>query len=155
MDGEIGEQLGVAWYERVESRKDWRNGYTERDFQTRWGKLEGVRVPRSRKGVYRSVLVERYSRWTGDLEKQVEEAVILGLSTRKAARFFKAFFGQALCSASAISAVLKKLTEQVCAFHRRSLPDDFVYLFLDGFSLRIRKAFTCAAVQAKGPILLW
>ena len=37
--------------------------------------------------------------------------------------------------------MVKKLTAAVTAFHRRPLTDDFVYLFLDGFSVRVRKAF--------------
>ncbi len=137
---EMGEQLRVARYERAVERQDWRNGYTARSFRTRWGVLAGVRVPRSRQGTYRSVLVERYHRWAGGFERQVEEAVMLGLSTRKAVKFFQAFFGQAVCSAAAISAVVKRLTTSVTAFHRRALTDDLVYLFLDGFSVRIRAA---------------
>lgn len=137
---EMGEQLRVARYERAVERQDWRNGYTARSFRTRWGVLAGVRVPRSRQGTYRSVLVERYRRWAGGFERQVEEAVMGGLSTRRAAKFFRAFFGQALCSAAAISAVVKELTVTAAAFHRRPLTDDFLYLFLDGFSVRIRAA---------------
>jgi putative transposase len=137
---EIKEQLKVDWYGRTSERTDWRNGYTVRSFRTRWGKLEDIRVPRSRKGSYKSALVERYSRWAGQFGKQVQQAVILGLSTRKAKRFFSGFFGSVLCSASAISSLLKRLDSQVASFHKRPLADDYVYLFLDGFSLRIREA---------------
>jgi transposase-like protein len=84
--------------------------------------------------------VEKYSRWAGQFEKQVQEAVLLGMSTRKTARYFSGFFGSALCSAQAISALLRKLDHQVAEFHRSPLADDFEYLFLDGFSLRIRQA---------------
>ena len=141
LNWEIQEQLRVAWYERSGERQDWRNGYTERGLRTRWGKIEELRVPRSRKGSYRSVLVEKYSRWGGDLDRLVEQAVMDGLSLRRAEKLLRAWFGQVLCSASAISAVVKKLTAAVSAFHRRPLTDDFVYLFLDGFSVRVRKAF--------------
>lgn len=137
---ELREQLQVAWYERSEERRDWRNGYTDRSLRTRWGEIEKLRVPRSRKGTYRSALVERYSRWAGNFEQLVEQAVMEGLSLRRVAKLLRAWFGQALCSASAISAVVKKLTAEVSAFHRRPLSDDFVYLFLDGFSTRIRQA---------------
>jgi transposase-like protein len=137
---ELKEQLKVGWYQRLPERADWRNGYTARSFRTRWGQLQEVKVPRSRKGTYQSSLVERYSRWAGEFEKQVQEAVLLGMSTRKTKRYFHSFFGSVLCSASAISAILKKLDRLVALFHKRPLADEFVYLFLDGFSLRIRQA---------------
>lgn len=141
LNWEIREQLRVAWYERSGKRQDWRNGYTERSFRTRWGELEKIRVPRSRKGAYRSLLVEKYSRWGGGFEALVEQAVMDGLSVRRAEKLLRSWFGRAVCTASAISAVVKKLTSAVTAFHRRPLTDDFVYLFLDGFSTRIRRAF--------------
>jgi putative transposase len=141
LNWEMAEQLRVAWYERSGERRDWRNGYTERSLRTRWGEIEKLCVPRSRKGTYRSVLVEKYVRWSGGLDRLVEQAVMEGLSVRRAEKLLRAWFGQTLCSASAISAVIKKLTAAVAAFHRRSLSDDFLYLFLDGFSTRIRQAF--------------
>lgn len=138
---EMAEQLQVAWYKRSEGRQDWRNGYTRRMLRTRWGEIQKLQVPRSRKGTYRSVLVERYSRWAGGFEAVVEEMVMGGLSVRKAEKLLRAWLGQVLCSAAALSAVVKRLTSTVTVFHRRPLSDEFVYLFLDGFSVRVRKAF--------------
>jgi transposase-like protein len=104
------------------------------------GYLQGVMVPRSRKGTYKSILVERYSRWAGQFQENVKQAVLLGLSTRKAKRFFRTLFDSTLCSASAISSILKRLDSQVASFHKRPLADEFVYLFLDGFAVRIKQA---------------
>lgn len=137
---EIREQLRVDRYGRSPSRIDWRNGYMVRSLRSKWGYLPEVRVPRSRKGSYKSALVEKYSRWAGQFQESVREPVILGLSTRKTKNFLETFFGSVLCSAQAISALLKKLDQKVALFHKRPLADDFVYLFLDGFSLRIRQA---------------
>jgi putative transposase len=137
---ELKEHLKVGWYQRLPERADWRNGYTVRSLKTRWGCLEGVRVPRSRKGTYQSSLVERYSRWAGQFQESVRQAVLLGLSTRKAKNFFRTFFGSVLCSASAISSILKRLDSQVASFHKRPLADDYIYLFLDGFAVRIKEA---------------
>jgi len=137
---EIREQLQVDRYRRSPSRADWRNGFTVRSFRSKWGYLPQVRVPRSRKGSYKSALVEKYSRWAGEFEKQVQEAVLLGMSSRKTVRYFSGFFGSVLCSAQAISVLLRKLDQKVAEFHKRPLADDFEYLFLDGFALRIRQA---------------
>lgn len=139
--GEMLHQLRVGHYERSILRRDYRNGYTLRCLRTSWGELVGVRVPRSRRGVYRSRVLDRYARYAGDFDRRVEESVILGLSTRKAQEFFRAFLGEQIVSASGVSLVLKRLDEEARSFHQRPLKDQYSYLFVDGFPVRISQAY--------------
>ena len=139
--GEMLEQLRVGHYERSRLRRDYRNGYTLRCLRTSWGELVGVRVPRSRRGVYRSKVLDRYARYGGEFDRRVGESVILGLSTRKAQEFFRAFLGEEIISASGVSLVLKRLDEEVRSFHQRPLKDEYSYLFVDGFPVRISQAY--------------
>ena len=101
----------------------------------------GVRVPRSRKGVYKSRVLDRYATYAGDFDRRVQESVILGLSTRKTQEFFGAFLGEEILSASGVSLVLKRLHEEVRSFHERPLKDEYIYLFVDGFPVRINQAY--------------
>lgn len=139
--GEMVDQLKAGHYERSGLRRDYRNGYTLRCLRTSWGELVGVRVPRSRRRVYQSRVLDRYARYAGDFDRRVQESVILGLSTRKAQEFFRAFLGEEILSASGVSLVLKKLDEEMRLFHQRPLGDDYVYLFVDGFPVRITQAY--------------
>jgi putative transposase len=139
--GEMLDQLRAGHYERSRLRRDYRNGYTLRCLRTSWGELVGVRVPRSRRGVYRSRVLDRYARYAGDFDRRVGESVILGLSTRKAQEFFRAFLGKEILSASGVSLVLKRLDEEVRSFHLRPLKDEYIYLFVDGFPVRISQAY--------------
>jgi len=56
---EMDYQLGVGRYRRDPGRRDWRNGYYARDLITSLGVISSFLVPRSRKGVYRSQILER------------------------------------------------------------------------------------------------
>lgn len=51
MDLEVGSQTGAAWGEKSPERRAERNGYRDRDWQTRAGKVE-LRIPRLRTGSY-------------------------------------------------------------------------------------------------------
>jgi transposase-like protein len=60
-----------------------------------------------------------------------------GVSTRKVREVLDAFCGERV-SASYVSKVTKALDEEVKAFHNSPIEDDFVFLFLDAISLRVR-----------------
>ena len=51
MEIEVSQQLGAERYERTGDRVGQRNGYRERDWETRVGTI-GLRVPRVREGGY-------------------------------------------------------------------------------------------------------
>src|SRR5262249_40535713 len=51
MEIEVKQQLGADRYERTEERTTYRNGYRERDWQTRVGDVP-LRIPKLRKGSY-------------------------------------------------------------------------------------------------------
>jgi hypothetical protein len=51
MEAEVGAHVGAGRHERTAARTGQRNGYRERDWDTRVGKI-GLRVPRVRDGSY-------------------------------------------------------------------------------------------------------
>ena len=53
--------IGAGRYKRTERRCDYANGYYSRDVICKLGVLSGVLMPRSRRGVYRSEILERYN----------------------------------------------------------------------------------------------
>ncbi|WAH36830.1 transposase [Alicyclobacillus dauci] len=70
-----------------------RDGYCQRELQTRYGKIEDLNVPRDREGAFHTALFEPYSR----LENWLDEAVISmytgGMSTRDIAQFIEKMYG--------------------------------------------------------------
>ena len=51
MEFEVEGQIGAGRYERSDERSTHRNGYRERDFETRLGTLE-LKIPKLRRGSY-------------------------------------------------------------------------------------------------------
>jgi putative transposase len=57
MEIEVKQQIGADYYERTEERMTYRNGYRDRDWQTRVGDVP-LKVPKLREGSYYPSLLE-------------------------------------------------------------------------------------------------
>ncbi|MBI1941430.1 MAG: transposase [Acidobacteria bacterium] len=124
---------------RQQGEKVYRWGYTIRKcWQTLWGALEQVRVPRLR-GRAEVGLLERYQRHA--LEGVLFALTVGGLSQRKVVAWVRRFLGGRLSPAT-IGAVLAQAQQDVerrrqVPLHRRS----YVALVVDGVYLRYRRCF--------------
>jgi len=129
--------LDLDYYEHdPEFRLDYRNGYYFRDFATRLGLLQRLRIPRTRKG-FRSQILPRYQRRQEAVHELVRQAFLRGISTRQVGPVLQPVLGEAY-SAQTISNITRELDHAVAQFHRRPLADQYRYLFLDGVVLKIR-----------------
>jgi len=70
-----------ARYSRPAERQDYRNGYYERDFVTKFGTLR-LRVARSRKRSFLPQVVTKFQRRAGEVTLLIREAFLRGISTR-------------------------------------------------------------------------
>jgi len=125
-----------AAYERG-PRQDYRNGYYERDFVTKFGTLR-LRVARTRKRSFLPEVVEKFQRRAEEVTLLIREAFLRGISTRQVGRVVAVLNGEAV-SAQTVSAIARSLDQAVEEFHQARLSDDYAYLFLDGVSLRLRR----------------
>ena len=133
--------LEAGRYCRTSKRKDYSNGYYSRDVICKLGVLSKVMMPRSRQGVYRSQILQRYKRFGGNFDREILRMYTLGLSTRRVEEFFGKFFGEYGFSHQTVSTILKQVDSELAEYKRRPLRDDVKYLFLDGFYVVIRNAF--------------
>jgi hypothetical protein len=81
MELEIGAKTGAAWGEKSPERLAQRNGYRERDWETRAGTVE-LRIPKLRKGSYFPGFLEPRRLAEKALTVVIQEAYIQGISTR-------------------------------------------------------------------------
>jgi len=133
--------IGAGHYERCGSRLDHSNGYYVRDVICKLGVLSKVLVPRSRRGVYRSEIIERFKRFGGSFDRYILRLATLKVSTRDVSQFFGEFFGELGFGAQTVSSILRGVDAEVRAYHQRVLSDDVRYLYLDGISVPIRSGF--------------
>jgi putative transposase len=68
IEEEMTSHIGAAPRERTPLRRGERNGHYERDLITPVGKVEQLRVPRSRQREFLTEVFDRYQRMTGNVE---------------------------------------------------------------------------------------
>src|ERR1700733_583186 len=137
LEAEMSQTLGAEKGERIEGRLGYRSGYYVRSLITRVGRVE-LRVPQDRQGRFSSELFERYQRSEKALVGALAEMYIQGVSTRKVRAITEELCGHEF-SASAISAINKRLDEELHRFMHRSLEEEFPYLILDARYEKVRE----------------
>jgi putative transposase len=133
--------LGLKTHQRAKERQDYRNGYYVRTLLLAHGVIPDLQVPRTRSGNFQSDLLPRYSRHAEAFDREVQELVLSGASMRKVRRFLKKLLGGVTVSAMTVSRIWQKLRSEMAAFQQRPLEDRYAFLYLDGFSVTIRRAF--------------
>lgn len=146
LNEEVSELIGAERYQRIASRRDYRNGSYLRRLATALGWIE-VEVPRTRSGPVPQAVLERYQRREESVNALVREAYVSGCSTRDLEALTQTLLGEGL-SRSTVSRVTEGLAEEVEAYFRRPLPKAYPYLFLDATFLDARWAGAVEDVSA-------
>src|SRR3954471_3843281 len=124
MELEVAQHVGAERYQRSPDRQGERNGYRDRNWDTRVGSLE-LRVPRVRDGSFFPGLLEPRKRAERALVATVREAYVQGVSTRRVDDLVKAL-GLNGISKSQVSRLCEELDTEVERFRdpqaRRCLP---------------------------------
>lgn len=139
MEVEAQDLVGVApWKRSIFRRKTYRNGYYTRDLLTSMGWITQLKVPRVRSGGMERRLLPRYRRRAADVDKAVLDMFLAGVGTRRVEEVLRPLMGERALSASTVSEIAHQLDGPVKLHHGRSLPDDYVYLILDGIYLNTK-----------------
>jgi hypothetical protein len=89
MELEVGAVAGAAYGEKNPARRVQRNGYRDRDWETRAGTVE-LRIPKLRKGSYFPGFLEPRRMAEKALTAVIQEAYVQGISTRSVDDLVKA-----------------------------------------------------------------
>jgi putative transposase len=93
MEQERETYLQAKAYERSAERRDYRNGYYERDLVLSLGRIT-LRVPRTRNGDFSPSIFERYARCDQAFLLSMLEMVVNGVSTRKVKNIVQQLCGE-------------------------------------------------------------
>lgn len=151
MDAEVSAICGADYQERTAERTNKRNGYRERDWDTRAGTVE-LSIPRIRKGSYfPSWLLEPRRRAEKALVSVIADCYLAGVSTRRVDKLVKTLGIEGI-SKSQVSRMAKSLDEVVESFRNRPLDSGpYTYLWLDAQVQKVReggRVVNVATVQA-------
>lgn len=138
MDLEVGSLTGAGYGEKSSDRLAQRNGYRERDWETRAGTVE-LRIPKLRTGSYFPAFLEPRRLSEKALTAVVQEAYIQGISTRSVDDLVKAM-GMSGISKSQVSRLCEEIDVRVKAFLERPIEGDWPYVWIDATYLKVRQA---------------
>src|SRR5436305_6493923 len=136
MELETEALCGAGHGERSADRINHRNGYRERDWETRAGTVE-LRIPKLRKGSYFPAFLEPRRMAEKALTAVIQEAYIQGVSTRSVDALVQAM-GMSGISKSPVSRLCEEIDGKIVAFLDRPLEGDWPYLWLDATYLKCR-----------------
>jgi len=139
MDVELSHFLGRERYKRCEGKSNHRNGSYGRHFTLKGIGDVGLRVPRDRKGEYRTEIIPRSKQYEDALRHGLCAMFLAGVSTRTLSAMSQRLIGRKI-SPTEVSKASKELIGAVEQWRGRDLSGDPIkYLFVDGvtFSMRI------------------
>lgn len=137
MELEVKEKTGAEPYQRSDERCNYRNGYRERCWDTRVGSVP-LKIPRIRTSSYFPSLLEPRRRVEQALLSVVQEAYVLGVSTRKVETLVQTL-GLNGISKSEVSRICGELDGEVNRWCQRPLEGEYPYLWLDATYIKVRQ----------------
>lgn len=139
MSADADAVCGAGWGERTPERVNRRNGYRERDWDTRVGSIE-LAVPRLREGSYfPDWLLEPRRRAEQAFVSVIADAYLAGVSTRRVEKLVQQL-GVERMSKSQVSRLAKSLDAIVEDFRTRPLDGaPYAYVALDALVVKCRE----------------
>lgn len=137
MEAEVSALCGAGLRERSEERQNSRNGYRDRDLETRLGTV-ALAIPKLRRGSYFPSFLEPRRRWEAAFVNVVAEAYVQGVSTRKVEELIEAMGAKGM-GRTEVSRMSATLDEQVREFRERRLEKLYPYVWLDALFIKVRE----------------
>src|SRR3954453_14487850 len=134
---EVGAATGAGYGEKNALRLAQRNGYRDRDWETRAGTVE-LRIPKLRTGSYFPSFLEPRRMAEKALTAVIQEAYIQGISTRSVDDLVKAM-GMSGISKSQVSRLCEEIDLKVKAFLDRPIEGEWPYIWIDATYLKVRR----------------
>jgi putative transposase len=147
MDADVEVRCNAGYGEVTPDRVNSRNGYRQRDWDTRAGTIE-LAIPKLRSGSCFPAFLEHRRRAGRALASVVATSYLLGVSTRRVEKL-AASFGVVGLSKSQVSAMAAELDELVEGFRNRPLDaGPYTFVWIDALTQKVREGGRTVNVHA-------
>ena len=125
-------------HQRLNGAVGYRSGSYKRSISTTHGRVDDLRMPKSRKIRVRYNCLELYQRRQAEFDEHILKIMVLGLSSRKQKKFFKSFMGDSVSHTTA-SKIMNKVAGMVNHYRNMRLLDEYEYLYLDAIWVHVKE----------------
>ncbi|MEU1841940.1 IS256 family transposase [Micromonospora chersina] len=148
MSAEADAICGAGYGQRSDERVNSRNGYRQREWDTRAGTID-LAIPKLRQGSYfPDWLLTHRRRAEQALVSVVATSYLLGVSTRRVEKLVEQL-GIRQLSKSQVSEMATHLDTQVQAFRNRPLDSEhYTFVWMDALTMKVREAGRTVNVHA-------
>lgn len=115
-----------------------RNGFYKRSYETKYGKIENLNIPRDRNDEFQQQLIPPYKRRDGWLEDMIMQLYANGVSTRDVGSIIEKLYGNSY-SPTTISNITDVAIEEINKWRQRKLNKCYSVLFIDAMSVKLRR----------------
>jgi transposase-like protein len=137
MEAEVEARTGAAHGAREPGRLVHRNGYRERAWETRVGRID-LEIPKLRKGSYLPSFLDPRRTAEKALTAVIQEAYVQGISTRSVDDLVKAM-GASGVTKSQVSRLVEEIDGRVNAFLARPIEGEWPYVWIDATYIKARE----------------
>ncbi len=148
MQVELTRFLGRKPYERIVEEANHRNGSYPRNFTLKGIGEVAVKVPRDRKGEYRTQVIPKSKQYEDELRQDIAVMFLSGVSTRTLSMISHRLIGHKVSSGE-VSRCSRELVKAIENWRNRDLSLlKFKYLFCDGvyFEMRVARSIEKVSV---------
>jgi len=111
--------------------KLYRAGFSPITINTTLGRIV-IERPRLREQIYESTILPKYTKNEEALLELICNLYLVGVSTRKVEVGLRSILGKYGISAGSVSKITERIIPEIESFHKRPIPDKYIYLYLDG-----------------------
>ena len=115
-----------------------RNGYYSRNYETKYGIIEDIKIPRDRNNEFEQQLIPAYARRDDWLETMIIRMYASGVSTREIAGIIEKLYGNSY-SAATVSNITDVALEEIEQWHNRTLKKRYSVIYIDALHIKLRR----------------
>ena len=119
------------------TERNYRNGHYQRSFMVKGLGRLAIKVPRDRKGHYKTDVLEKYQRTEKAIKEDVAIIYLMGINTRSLSLISQRLLGDKISHAQ-VSQCSSALCESVEKWRTRPIEEEIKYLYLDGTNFKMR-----------------